>query len=104
MGLDTNTGAENANIAIVSANTASYIDMGRPNVDYDFRIIKWNGMNGNVAQLEYKGNANGTITIPQRTGTIALTSDIPILVTLTQAEYNALATKDANTYYFIKEE
>lgn len=26
------------------------------------------------------------------------------LVTLTQAEYDALATKDANTYYFIKEE
>lgn len=31
-------------------------------------------------------------------------NDIPKLVTLTQAEYDALSTKDANTYYFIKEE
>lgn len=75
-GLDTNTGAENANMAIVSANTASYIDMGRPNVDYDFRIIKWN-MSGNTnAQLVYGGNASGTITVPQKTGTMALTSDL----------------------------
>lgn len=29
---------------------------------------------------------------------------IPNFVTLTQAEYDALSTKDANTYYFIKEE
>lgn len=29
---------------------------------------------------------------------------VPTLVTLTQAEYDALATKDTNTYYFIKEE
>lgn len=77
LGLDTNTGAENANMAIVSSNTASYIDMGRPNVDYDFRIIKWNGANDNNAQFSYGGNASGTITIPQKTGTIALTSDIP---------------------------
>lgn len=137
LGLDENVGAENANMAIVSANTASYIDMGRPNVDYDFRIIKWNGMNGNVAQFEYGGHASGVITIPQRTGTIALTSDIPTInngtltiqqngttkgtftanqsgnttvnftipnfVTLTQSEYDALSTKDSNTYYFIKE-
>ena len=76
LGLDTNTGAENANMAIVSANTASYIDMGRPNVDYDFRIIKWN-MSGNTnAQLVYGGNASGTITVPQKTGTMALTSDL----------------------------
>lgn len=30
-------------------------------------------------------------------------SAVPKVVTLTQSEYNALATKDANTYYFIKE-
>ena len=35
--------------------------------------------------------------------TYARTSDIPKLVTMTQSEYDALATKDANTYYFIKE-
>lgn len=35
---------------------------------------------------------------------LALKSDIPNLVTLTQAEYDALSTKDSNTYYFIKEE
>ena len=28
---------------------------------------------------------------------------IPTLVTLTQAQYDALATKDPDTYYFIKE-
>lgn len=39
-----------------------------------------------------------------RQKTVAYTTDIPKLVTLTQAEYDALSTKDANTYYFIKEE
>lgn len=34
---------------------------------------------------------------------LASASDIPKLVTLTQAEYDALTTKDSNTYYFIKE-
>lgn len=33
----------------------------------------------------------------------AKTVDIPKLVTLTQAQYDALSTKDSNTYYFIKE-
>jgi hypothetical protein len=77
LGLDENVGAENANMAIVSANTASYIDMGRPNVDYDFRIIKWNTNDNKHAQLVYGGNASGTITIPQANGVMALTSDIP---------------------------
>ena len=76
LGLDTNTTAPNANMAIASANSAAYIDMGRPNVDYDFRIIKWNGVSDNVAQLVYGGNASGTITIPKATGTMALTSDL----------------------------
>lgn len=34
----------------------------------------------------------------------ALEAKIPTIVTLTQAEYDALPTKDENTYYFIKEE
>lgn len=34
---------------------------------------------------------------------LALKSDVPKLVTLTKAEYDALSTKDSNTYYFIKE-
>ena len=76
LGLDANPGAENANMAIVSANTASYIDMGRPDVDYDFRIIKWNQTDNKHAQLVYGGNASGTITIPQAFGTMALTSDL----------------------------
>lgn len=76
LGLDQNTGAENANIAITSANTAAYIDMGRPDVDYDFRIIKWNQADNKHAQLVYGGNASGTITIPQAFGTMALTSDL----------------------------
>ena len=33
----------------------------------------------------------------------AKVTDIPKLVTLTQSEYDALSTKDSNTYYFIKE-
>lgn len=80
LGLDANGSQPNANIAITSANTASYIDMGRPNVDYDFRIIKWNQTGNTYAQLTYGGNASGTITIPQKTGTMALTSDIPSLL------------------------
>lgn len=35
--------------------------------------------------------------------TIAKVDDIPKLVTMTQAEYDKLASKDPNTYYFIKE-
>lgn len=76
LGLDSNAEAPNANMAIVSANTASYIDMGRPDVDYDFRIIKWNTNDNKHAQFVYGGNAAGTITIPQATGVMALTSDI----------------------------
>ena len=34
---------------------------------------------------------------------IATTDQLPKLVTLTQSEYDALTTKDENTYYFIKE-
>ena len=74
LGLDTNY-APNANMAIVSANTASYIDMGAPNEDYGFRIIKWKGTSGDVAQFTYGGG--GTITVPNATGTMALTSQIP---------------------------
>lgn len=33
----------------------------------------------------------------------AKTADVPKMVTLTQAEYDGLANKDSNTYYFIKE-
>ena len=76
LGLDANGVAPNANIAITSANTAAYIDMGRPDVDYDFRIIKWNQPDNKHAQLVYGGNAVGTITIPQASGTMALTSDL----------------------------
>lgn len=75
LGLDTNASAPNANIAIVSANTASYIDMGAPNEDYGFRIIKWKGTSSDLAQFTYGGG--GTITVPNATGTIALTSQIP---------------------------
>ena len=103
LGLDTNTGAENANMAIVSANTASYIDMGRPNIDYDFRIIKWNTTDNKNAQFVYGGNASGTITIPQKSGTMALTSDIPSssnFVTLT-GEQTITGTKYFNNAYLI---
>jgi hypothetical protein len=64
-------------MAIVSANTAAYIDMGRPNVDYDFRIIKWNNSGNTNAQFVYGGNAYGTITIPQADGTMALAENVP---------------------------
>ena len=75
LGLDTNADAPNANMAIVSANTAAYIDMGAPNEDYGFRIIKWKGLSGDVAQFVYGGG--GSITVPNATGTLALTSQIP---------------------------
>lgn len=76
LGLDESTGAENANISIVSEHTAAYIDMGRPNIDFDFRIIKWNDGSKTSAQFLYGGNASGTITIPQKDGTMALTTDL----------------------------
>lgn len=74
LGLDTNANAPNANMAIVSSNTAAYIDFAKPNEDYGFRIIKWNGINEGVAQLCY---ASTSITIPHASGTIALTHQIP---------------------------
>lgn len=36
--------------------------------------------------------------------TYVRSTDVPTIVTLTQAEYDALTTKDSNTYYFIREE
>lgn len=74
LGLDTNS-SPNANIAIVSANTAAYIDMGSPNEDYGFRIIKWASGNAEFCYASY------TVTVPQKTGTIALTSDLGTQVT-----------------------
>lgn len=50
-------------------------------------ITKWNN------KSEFSGNYNDLKNKPV----------IPNIVTLTQSEYNALATKDENTYYFIKE-
>lgn len=103
LGLDTNASAPNANIAIVSANSASYIDMGAPNEDYGFRIIKWKGTSGDVAQFTYGGG--GTITVPNATGTIALTSQIPSVPNITASttdigEGSSLAT---GTLYLVYE-
>lgn len=55
-----------------------------------------------VDNPSFKIYKNGTVTINDEE--LVKISDIPKLVTLTQAEYDALSTKDANTYYFIKEE
>lgn len=74
LGLDTNASAPNANIAIVSANSAAYIDMGKPNEDYGFRIIKWDAGSGDIAQLCY---SNATVTVPRANGTLALVEQIP---------------------------
>lgn len=74
LGLDTNASAPNANIAIVSANSAAYIDMGKPNEDYGFRIIKWDAGSGDIAQLCY---SNATLTVPRANGTLALVEQIP---------------------------
>lgn len=74
LGLDTNTSAPNANIAIVSANSAAYIDMGKPNEDYGFRIIKWDAGSGDLAQFCY---SNTTLTVPRANGTLALVEQIP---------------------------
>ena len=100
LGLDTNASAPNANIAIVSANTASYIDMGAPNEDYGFRIIKWKGTSGDVAQFTYGGG--GTITVPNATGTMALTSQIPNITASTTdiGEGSSLAS---GTLYLVYE-
>lgn len=54
----------------------------------DSQINTWN------SKSNFSGNYNDLSNKPT----------IPVLVTLTQAEYDALSTKDSNTYYFIKEE
>lgn len=88
LGLDTNASAPNANIAIVSANSAAYIDMGKPNEDYGFRIIKWDAGSGDIAQLCY---SNATLTVPRANGTLALVEQIP--------DVSGFATKSELTGY-----
>jgi len=65
----------NAHISIISDNNASYIDFGKPNNDYSFRIIKWDDSSNTNAQFVYdEGN---TLTLPRKTGILAVTTDIP---------------------------
>lgn len=56
--------------------------------------------NSEKASFETKENAAATYQVK---GDYATKSEVPKLVTLTQTEYDELATKDENTYYFIKE-
>lgn len=56
--------------------------------------------NSEKASFETKENAAATYQVK---GDYAIKSELPKLVTLTQSEYDGLATKDENTYYFIKE-
>ena len=56
--------------------------------------------NSEKAGFETKENAAATYQVK---GDYATKSELPKLVTLTQSEYDALETKDENTYYFIKE-
>ena len=56
--------------------------------------------NSEKAGFETKENAAATYQVK---GDYATKSELPKLVTLTQSEYDALETKDQNTYYFIKE-
>lgn len=56
--------------------------------------------NSEKAGFETKENAAATYQVK---GDYATKSELPKLVTLTKAEYDALGTKDENTYYFIKE-
>ena len=78
LGLDSNPNpGPNANIAIVSGNNAAYIDMGAPNEDYGFRIIKWNESDNTNAQLIYNiGGTNYAVTVPKTTDTLAVVGDI----------------------------
>ena len=98
LGLDTNTNpGPNANIAIVSSNNAAYIDMGSPNEDHAFRIIKWNEQNNTSAQFVYNNNGSiNTLTLPRATGTIALTSD-PHITTASVSGNTLTLTKQDNT-------
>lgn len=56
--------------------------------------------NSEKASFETKENAAATYQVK---GDYATKDELPKLVTLTQAEYDELPTKDENTYYFIKE-
>jgi hypothetical protein len=59
-------------------------------------------VNNGTLTIQQNGTTKGTFTANQ-SGNTTINLSIPNFVTLTQAEYDALATKDANTYYFIKE-
>ena len=56
--------------------------------------------NSEKAGFETKENASATYQVK---GDYATKSELPKLVDLTKAEYDALETKDDNTYYYIKE-
>ena len=56
-----------------------------------------------VPVLAYNKTDGARIKSGSSMKSIATTDQLPKLVTLTQSEYDALTTKDENTYYFIKE-
>ena len=56
-----------------------------------------------VPVLAYNKTDGARIKSGNSLKSIATTDQLPKLVTLTQSEYDALTTKDENTYYFIKE-
>ena len=56
-----------------------------------------------VPVLAYNESEGARIKSGSSLKSIATTDQLPKLVTLTQSEYDALTTKDENTYYFIKE-
>jgi len=73
LGVDDNV---NANMSIISSGFAQYIDFGKPNTDYNFRLIKWyDGYSSNLFQMSYGGSDGSyTINVPKKTGTMCVVS------------------------------
>ena len=106
LGID-NGSLPNANISIVSANNAAYIDMGTPNVDYGFRIIKWKDTQApyyGCAQLVY--GHGGSVAVPDlgsgNSDVLAVLGDVPKIYTnsaKTTSTKTLTVYTDNNTLY-----
>ena len=92
------SGTTDAYVAVLARNGSSnFFRAGNDNVmDLGATNTRWKNLylSGNLS------DGTNSITI----GNIANKNDVPTIVSLTQAEYDALGTYDENTYYFIKEE
>lgn len=78
------------------------VDNGKTYMDYDSERIQTGGVGGEVVVNEEDVNDDTKLIIED--GDLDFQNNEMPIVTLTEAEYEALTTKDPNVYYFIIEE